>query len=78
MGDLKILERYIKQTAPIPPSSIFWQDDAYLCIYDKFPKARYHLLLIPKMLVSQLASVSRKHVDMIKGLKARAEWIVDG
>ncbi len=46
--------------------NVFWEDSEFVCIYDKYPKARIHLLLMPKLRVNSPNDLRPKHVPMLK------------
>ncbi|XP_029648331.1 aprataxin [Octopus sinensis] len=41
-------------------------DDQAVVIKDKYPKAKYHFLVLPKMKISNLKSVTGDHVSLLK------------
>lgn len=65
-----------------PPSNGFWKDalinveqneelvwfkDEHVVVcYDKFPKARIHLLVVPFLPIQGLAQLSREHIPLLK------------
>lgn len=51
-------------------SSVFWEDEECTVIYDKFPKARIHLLVLPNRKIEALKDLSKqeKHRIHIDGI----------
>eukprot|EP01083_Nonionella_stella_P264292 896776_1 len=68
-----------KTSDPIVKRSTFWGNDNFVVIYDKFPKARYHLLLVPRRKISGHRSLSSTDgLPLLKEMHELAAWIVDG
>jgi diadenosine tetraphosphate (Ap4A) HIT family hydrolase len=62
----------------------YWEDDAVVIMYDKFPKARVHLLALPVPraslnveAISKLQNTSND-IAMLKSLVAHGKWVVEG
>lgn len=50
-------------------SIILFQNEKYLCIYDKYPKAKYHCLLMPRNGILQVSGINEltlHHLDELK------------
>jgi len=54
---------------------IFAEFEDSLVIYDAFPKAKIHLLLIPKKRIDKPTDLTLIHLDLLKKLKANAQQI---
>eukprot|EP01083_Nonionella_stella_P217113 779640_1 len=60
---------------------VFYEDDKFVVIYDRYWKAKIHLLIIPRVKVTSvydLDPMNADHIEMIEGMIARAEWIKSG
>lgn len=55
---------------------IFAEFDDSMVIYDAFPKAKIHLLLIPKKRIDKPTDLSLAHLDLIIKLKEQSKQIV--
>lgn len=55
-----------------------WEDDAFVIVYDKYPKSRMHLLIVPKTKIDSVKYLRREHMSMLRILRARAAWLVEG
>ena len=64
--------------SPEMKSAIFWQDDSFVAIYDKFPKSRIHLLLMPRVNISSIGVLNRDHLPLLSRMKSSAQWIMQG
>merc|ERR1712228_361718 len=57
---------------------IFYEDADFVVIYDKYFKAKFHLMIMPKFKlksVYDLDPMNASHIEMIEGLLARSKWI---
>jgi diadenosine tetraphosphate (Ap4A) HIT family hydrolase len=54
---------------------IFAEFDESLVIYDAFPKAKIHLLLIPKRRIDKPTDLTLIHLDLLKKLKENAQQV---
>eukprot|EP00494_Astrolonche_serrata_P029631 UN29898 len=73
------LKHYIKQPrhSDCDPL-VFFEDEHFVIIYDIFPKAAMHLLVLPRLIINSLASIdpnNKKHVETLQGMIARAIWV---
>ena len=50
------------------PSNIEYEDDSYLVFHDITPKARTHLLIIPKQHIETINDLQDDHADLIGGM----------
>jgi len=60
---------------------IFYEDDQFVIIYDRYFKAKIHLLILPKTKVQSvydLDPTNGQHIALIEGMIARAKWIEQG
>ena len=58
------------------PEQKFEEDDQTVTIYDGFPKAKYHYLVIPRNDVDSVSALRRKHLPMLKHMDKRANDLV--
>eukprot|EP00899_Mesostigma_viride_P010525 jgi/Mesvir1/19474/Mv10495-RA.1 len=62
---------------------IFWADDESMVIFDAYPKARAHLLVMPRPvpdrgLIQEIYSMSREHLGLLDRLEEVGRWLVKG
>lgn len=55
------------------PKNIVQEDDTVVTITDKYPKANFHFLVLPKENISSLKSVTSKHKDLLKHMEKVGE-----
>ena len=52
------------------------QSDAVIVIRDKYPKARFHYLVLPKAGVRSLSDLNSEHVPMLEAMQVAAADII--
>eukprot|EP00475_Leptophrys_vorax_P025862 TRINITY_DN3619_c0_g1_i4.p1 TRINITY_DN3619_c0_g1~~TRINITY_DN3619_c0_g1_i4.p1 ORF type:complete len:324 (+),score=55.17 TRINITY_DN3619_c0_g1_i4:147-1118(+) len=60
-------------------SGKFYEDSEFTVVYDGYPKAKYHLLLLPRGKAFRRFSVSNlrsDHLEMLMKMRNRARWII--
>ncbi|KAL7751129.1 aprataxin-like protein [Sorochytrium milnesiophthora] len=74
------LLRYLRDPASLPASEVYQHDNDTVTIYDGFPKATVHLLLMPRRLVNSVVDLRNDKEDLalLDLLTARAEDITKG
>lgn len=53
-----------------------YKDDKVVVIKDKYPKARYHWLVLPWQSISSLKALCKEHCDLLKHMQRVAEQMV--
>lgn len=57
---------------------IFWEDSEFVVIYDVYPKARIHLLLLPKRQpIGSIAKLTSNDLPLLRAMDARGKWLCD-
>uniref|UniRef100_A0A1Y1N8F8 HIT domain-containing protein n=1 Tax=Photinus pyralis TaxID=7054 RepID=A0A1Y1N8F8_PHOPY len=51
------------------PESIVMEDDLVVVIKDKYPKAEYHYLVLPKADISSLKKVNKEHLSLLQHMQ---------
>eukprot|EP00736_Rhodelphis_marinus_P004526 Rmarinus@m.3813 len=54
-------------------SLIYHQDDALMTVYDGYPKARVHLLVLPKEKIDGLRDLTPAHLPLLRKMRAKFE-----
>ncbi|XP_041347356.1 aprataxin-like [Gigantopelta aegis] len=65
------------QTSMEDPELRLDSDDKIVIIKDKYPKARFHFLVLPKEKISSLKSLQKKHVDILRHMHTKGVEIAD-
>jgi aprataxin len=55
--------------------SIWYQEEDWVVCYDKFPKARCHLLAVPAQDIPSITSLCSDHIPLLEQLGVLAEEI---
>ncbi|XP_033976301.1 aprataxin isoform X1 [Trematomus bernacchii] len=58
------------------PKMQVYKDDKVVVIKDKYPKARYHWLVLPWQTISSLKALREEHCDLVKHMHQVAEQMV--
>lgn len=53
-----------------------YKDDKVVVIKDKYPKARYHWLVLPWQSISSLKALRDEHCDLVKHMQQVADQMV--
>ncbi|XP_069701349.1 aprataxin [Periplaneta americana] len=48
------------------PECVVKEDEKVVAIKDKYPKAQYHFLVLPKENISSLAKITKDHLELLK------------
>ena len=56
-------------------SMIYEVDEDLIVVYDKFPKAKHHLLVIPKREIEGPAHLTKEHLPLLLKMKSKAQSI---
>jgi hypothetical protein len=76
------LARYVDSQNTYPQISVFqyFQDEEFTVIYDGYPKAEYHLLLLPNDLQTfrnfSANDLNSSHRELLCRMRDRAHWII--
>ncbi|XP_055149976.1 aprataxin isoform X8 [Symphalangus syndactylus] len=58
------------------PKMQVYKDEQVVVIKDKYPKARYHWLVLPWTSISSLKAVSREHLELLKHMHTVGEKVI--
>eukprot|EP01134_Creolimax_fragrantissima_P001180 CFRG1180T1 len=58
------------------PAEVFHVDKACVVVRDKFAKAKFHYLVIPKRSIDYPSNLTPKDISLFKHLHARAQWVI--
>ncbi|XP_031727326.1 aprataxin isoform X1 [Anarrhichthys ocellatus] len=64
------------KTSMQDPKMQVYKDDKVVVIKDKYPKARYHWLVLPWQTISSLKALSEEHCDLVKHMQQVADQMV--
>uniref|UniRef100_UPI0037E7E65E aprataxin n=1 Tax=Semicossyphus pulcher TaxID=241346 RepID=UPI0037E7E65E len=64
------------KTSMQDPKMQVYKDDKVVVIKDKYPKARYHWLVLPWQSISSLKVLSEEHCDLLKHMQKVADQMV--
>ncbi|KAJ1994050.1 aprataxin-like protein [Dimargaris cristalligena] len=59
------------------PAETFYCDDTLMVIADKYPKARYHFLILPRIPIHNIYDLESTDAPLIAAMAQRAEWLIE-
>ncbi|KAF9651501.1 HIT-like protein [Thelephora ganbajun] len=85
MFDQTILQQYARkfESSPssLPPTLLLTNTETTLTLFDKYPKAIYHFLVLPRILpgsVFTAKDLTNLHTLLAKGRRAEAKTLIEG
>jgi len=85
MFDLTILQQYAKKfescSSSLPPTLLLVNSEISLTLFDKYPKATYHFLVLPRILPNSVFTtkdLTSLHTLLATGKKAEAKTLING
>lgn len=71
------LTPYATHPEKVPPNIMHQYDDKTVCIFDKFPKAFKHLLVLPRRLIPGYGNLTADDVPLLKEMQKRGQMTVE-
>ena len=59
------------------PTQIFEEDDLTVTLFDAFPKARYHFLVVPREDLHSVKELTRDYLELLKHIHKVAENLIE-
>ena len=82
MFDLKILQKYAKKSpSSLPPTLLLANTETSSTLFDKYPKATYHFLVLPRILANSdftAKELTNLQTLLAEGKKAEAKAFIEG
>ncbi|CAI2179242.1 2183_t:CDS:10 [Funneliformis geosporum] len=75
-GWANVLFPYCQQPEIFPKSEVYCYDDESVIIYDKYPKAKKHLLVIPRKHIDNIEELKKKDLELIRKLKEKGQEMI--
>jgi aprataxin len=81
MFDLSILQKYAKkfESSSLPPTLLLTNTETSLTLFDKYPKAIFHFLLLPRIIAGSeftANDLTNMQTLLVKGKKAGAKVLI--
>jgi len=58
------------------PDLVVESDELVVIIKDKYPKAKYHYLILPKAEINTIRELKREHLSLLKHMHSKAEELI--
>ncbi|KAG0368838.1 hypothetical protein BGZ54_001036 [Gamsiella multidivaricata] len=69
---------YCAKPSTIPSSIAYWHDDKHVIFKDAYPKAKVHLLVVPRRDIDKVTELSGPEgVNIVEQLVERASWVLE-
>jgi aprataxin len=85
MFDVAVFQKHARafesSSSSLPPTLLLTNSETSLTIFDKYPKAAYHFLVIPRILANSVfpaKSLTNLHTLLSKGQKEDAKTLIEG
>ncbi len=76
-GWLNVLLPYCQKPEIFPKSEVYCYDDEFVIIYDKYPKAKKHLLVIPRRYIDNVEELKKQDLELIRAFKEKGQGIIE-
>ncbi|KAK9766807.1 aprataxin-like protein [Basidiobolus ranarum] len=72
-----VLKPYIEQPEKYPSSIVYSFDEEAVVIYDQFPKAQKHFLILPRSGIESISVLKKEDLTLLVKLKTRGEKLIE-
>ncbi|KAF0515977.1 HIT-like protein [Gigaspora margarita] len=74
---LNVLLPYCEQPEIFSNKIVYYYDDDIVIIWDKYPKAKIHLLVMPRQKIDSIEDLRKQDLNLIEVLKRKGQQIID-
>ncbi|KAG9300780.1 hypothetical protein G9A89_023578 [Geosiphon pyriformis] len=72
-----VLLEYLDRPERFSKNEIFFFDKDFVVVWDKFPKAREHLLVIPRRKIDNIESLTKDDIPLVRDMQTLAKWVIE-
>ena len=72
-----VLLPYYQKPETFPKSEVYYYDNEFVIIYDKYPKAKKHLLVIPRKYIDNIGELKKQDLELVRTLKEKGQWVIE-
>ncbi|CAG8465776.1 12146_t:CDS:2 [Acaulospora colombiana] len=72
-----VLLRYCDHPETLSAEELYYYDDEYVIIWDQYPKAKKHLLIMPRKRIDSIGELRREDLGLVRGLKEKGRWVIE-
>ncbi|CAG8738832.1 1284_t:CDS:2, partial [Acaulospora morrowiae] len=72
-----VLSRYCDYPETLSAEELYYHDDDFVIIWDKYPKAKKHLLVMPRKKIDGVGELKRQHLELVRNLKEKGQWVAE-
>ncbi|KAF9191832.1 hypothetical protein BGZ50_009051 [Haplosporangium sp. Z 11] len=74
----RIFIGYCARPETIPSELAYWHDENHVIIKDAYPKAKVHMLILPRQRINKVTDLSgNRGVKIVERLVERAQWLLE-
>jgi len=73
----EVLLPYCQKPEIFPKSEVSYYDNDFVIIYDKYPKAKKHLLVMPRKYIDNIGELKKKDLEFVRTLKEKGQWVIE-
>ncbi|GES75800.1 transcription factor bHLH140 [Rhizophagus clarus] len=71
-----VLLPYCQKPEAFPKSEVYYYDNEFVIIFDKYPKAKKHLLVIPRKQIDNIGELKKQDLELVRALKEKGQWVI--
>ncbi|PKK77818.1 HIT-like protein [Rhizophagus irregularis] len=72
-----VLLPYCQKPEMFPKSEVYYYDNEFVIIFDKYPKAKNHLLVIPRKQIDNIGELKKQNLELVRALKEKGQWVIE-
>lgn len=59
------------------PTQVYQYDEQTVTIYDKYPKAKYHFLVIPRTIINSFSKLEESHMSLLQTIYDKGKEVAN-
>jgi aprataxin len=72
-----VLLPYCQKPETFSKSEVYYYDNEFVIINDKYPKAKKHLLVMPRRYIDNIGELKKQEIELLKALKEKGQWVIE-
>ncbi|CAG8439394.1 1787_t:CDS:10 [Ambispora gerdemannii] len=68
---------YLENPEKYPDNEVYFYDNEFVIIWDKFPKAKKHFLVMPRRRINFIDELTSDDLQLIQTMKEKGEWVIE-
>ncbi|CAG8478822.1 11063_t:CDS:10 [Ambispora leptoticha] len=71
------LLEYLEKPEKYSNDEMYHYDDEFVIVWDKFPKAKKHFLVIPRRRINFIDELTSDDLQLVQKMKEKGEWVIE-